>query len=173
MTKAVYITGVAGSGKTSVCAELAKRGYRAYNIEEIKGLFSALDRRTGKPFVNYNDDDFEMVKYHDWKCDKNGLQELMQKNDESISFYCGIASNTDEILPLFHRSVLLKASPQAIRKRLIERKNNNFAKTYEVREWVLGRKDFFEDHMKAKGAIVIDADQSLPDVADDIIERTR
>ncbi len=173
MVKSIYITGIAGSGKTSISAELTKRGYKAYNIEEVEGLFMAFDRRTGKPFENYDSDNFEMVQNHDWVCDKNKLQELMRKNSDGISFYCGIASNTGEILPLFYKSVLLEPSSEVVRKRLTERKNNDFAKTPEVQEWVLGRRAYFENYMKAKGAIVIDADRSLVEVADEIIEKIK
>lgn len=173
MAKSIFITGIAGSGKTSISAELTKRGYKAYNIEEVEGLFVMLDRRTGKPFIEYDDCDMEKVKYHDWACNKNKLQELIRKNKNSITFYCGIASNTEEILPLFYKTILLEANSEVIRKRLAERTNNDFGKSPEVQDWVLGRRSYFENYMKAKGAIVIDADRSLAEVADEIIEKTK
>ncbi len=169
MIKSIFITGIAGSGKTSVSTELIKRGYKAYNIEEIEGLFEMRDKRTGKLFENYDNYDFEKVKYHDWFCNKNKLQKLIQKNKKDIAYYCGIASNNDEILPLFDKVILLQASSEVIIKRLSERKNNDFGKTIEVREMVLSGKDHFENRMKEKGAIVVDANRGLGKVADDIM----
>lgn len=171
MPASIFITGIAGSGKTSASNELAKRGYKAYNIEEAEGLFEMRDKRTGKSFEDYDNYDFEKVKYHDWVCNKDKLQKLAESNKEGISYYCGIASNTDEILPLFDRVIVLQANPEAIRKRLIGRKNNNFGKIVGVREMVLDGKEPFEKHMKEKGAIVIDANRSLEEVADEIIEK--
>ncbi len=171
MAKSILIAGISGTGKSSVCAELAKRGYKAFDIEEVEGLFAMLDKRTGKPFVDYDNYDIEKVKYHDWVCDEKKLRKLMRKNAKGITFYAGIASNTFELLPLFDKVMLLVAKPELIRKRLSERTTNDFGKIVEVQDMVLREKEFWEKQMEEKGAIVIDANRSLAEVADDIIDK--
>lgn len=173
MDKSILITGVSGSGKSFVCKELIKRGYKAYDIEDMDDFFNMTDKKTGKVADHYNKKDLEWVKQHDWICDKNKLQELMCNNKKGIVFYCGTASNTDELLPLFDVVFLLKASPETIRKRLSTRKTNDFGKTSEVQEWVLSWKNWWEDHMCEKGAIIIDANQDIQKITTNIVEKSK
>lgn len=172
MAKPILIAGISGTGKSSVCAELMKRGYKAFDIEEVEGLFNMLDKRTGKPFVDYDNYDMEKVKYHDWVCDEKKLRKFMRKNVKGVTFYAGIASNTFELLPLFDKVVLLVVRPELIRKRLSERTTNDFGRTVEVQDMVLREKESWEKQMKEKGAIVIDGNRSLAEVADEILEKT-
>jgi len=171
MNKSILITGVAGSGKSSVCSELKNRGYKAYDIENMHDLFNMVHKKTGKIADKYDNDNLEWVKQHDWICNKNKLQELVRKNTKSIVFYCGTASNLDELLYLFDKIFLLKAGPETIRERLNTRKTNDFGKTPEVQEWVLSWKDWWEKHILEKGAIIIDANRDIQEITTNIIER--
>jgi dephospho-CoA kinase len=173
MNKSILITGIAGTGKSAVCDELNKLGYKAFGIEDIDGLFTMVNKKTGKPFKNYDDDNLKMVKQLDWICDIKKLQRLMRKNSDGIVFYCGTASNLDDLLPLFDKIFLLKISQKILRERLSTRTSNDFARTAEVQKWVFSWKTWWENHMKEKGAIVIDASRSLREIAKDIIERSK
>lgn len=173
MNKSILITGVAGTGKSAVCDELNKLGYKALGIEDIDGLFTMVHKKTGKPFKNYDNDNFELVKQADWICDIKKLQRLMLKNPKGIVFYCGTASNLDDLLPLFDKIFLLKVSQKILREQLSTRTSNDFARTSEVQNWVFSWKSWWENHMKEKGAIVIDASRSLREIAKDIIERSK
>lgn len=172
MKKSILITGVSGSGKSSICGEFIKRGYRAYDIDDVEGLFEMRDKRTGKVFDNYDNYDFEKVRHHDWVCDKDKLQKLIQKNRNGITYYCGAASNIDEILPLFDKIFLLTASPKVLCERLSTRTSNDFGRTSEVQKWILDLQKQWEDHISEKGAISIDANRDLQEVTDDIIKRS-
>ncbi len=173
MNKSILITGVAGSGKSAVCKELKKLGYKAYDIEGIAGLFKMVDKKTGKPAKNYDNYNLESVKQADWICNKKKLQQLMLKNSKGIVFYCGTASNLDDLLPLFDKIFLLKISQKVLRKRLSKRTSNDFGRTSEVQRWIFSWKKWWEDHMREKGAIVIDANHPLQKIATDIIKRSK
>lgn len=173
MKKSILITGVAGIGKSAVCDELNKLGYKAFGIEDIDGLFTMVHKKTSKPFKNYDNDDFEKVKQADWICDKKKLQRLIRKDAEGIVFYCGTASNLDDLLPLFDRIFLLKTSQKILRERLSTRTSNDFGRTAEVQKWVFSWKTWWENHMKEKGAIIIDASRSLQEVTENIIRRSK
>ena len=173
MDRSILITGVAGSGKSSVCGELRNRGYKAYDIEDMKGFFAMIDKATGKIADNHNNKNLQSVKHHDWICNKSKLKELARNNAKGIVFYCGTASNIDELLSLFDEIFLLKASPKILRERLNMRKLKDFGSTYEIQEWILSWKKWWEDHMREKGAIVIDANRDLQKITTDIIERSK
>lgn len=171
MKKSIFITGVAGSGKSSISKELNKLGYKAYDIEELEGMFKMIRRDTGEDFEDYNNADIEKVKNADWICDKNKLKELLQKQNDGIMFYCGVASYNDKMIPFFDQTILLKASPEVVRKRLNNREGtDDMGNTAENREWVLSWKDWWENQMVEQGAIVVDADGSSTEVAQKIIE---
>lgn len=169
MNKSILITGVAGSGKSAVCNELKKLGYKSYGIEDMDGLFTMVDKITGKTAEDHDNNNLESVKQHDWICNKNKLQDLVHNNARGIVFYCGTASNLDELLFLFDKIFLLKVSPKILRKRLGTRKSNDFGCTPEVQKWMLTWKKWWEDHMCEKGAITIDANRNIKEVVADII----
>ena len=78
MNKAVLVTGVSASGKSFLCEELSRLGYRSYDIEEIDGLFNMVSKATGKitDWKDYDKHNLECVKQHDWTCDKRKLQDI-------------------------------------------------------------------------------------------------
>jgi len=173
MNKSILITGVAGTGKSAICDELNKLGYKAFGIEDIDGLFTMVDKKTSKPFKNFDNDNLELVKQADWICNKEKLQRLMRKNSDGIVFYNGTASNLDDLLPLFDKIFLLKVSSKILRQRLSTRTSNDFGRTAEVQKWVFSWKKWWENHMIEKGAIIIDASRSLQEIANEIIEKSK
>ena len=97
----------------------------------------------------------------------------MNKNSNGIVFYNGVASNLDDLLPLFDKVFLLEVGEKILRERLSTRTSNGFARTAEVQDHLFSWKKWWEDNMKEKGAIIIDASRSLREVANDIIERSK
>lgn len=173
MNKSILITGIAGSGKSAVCDELNNLGYKAFGIEDIGGLFAWVEKETGKPAKNFDKDNLESVKQHDWICDKKKLQQLMRKNPQGVVFYCGTASNTDDLVHLFDKIFLLKVSQKVLRERLSTRTSNDFGRTPEIQKWIFSWKTWWEKHMYEKGAISIDANRGLREIAIDIIEKSK
>jgi len=169
MTRSILITGVAGSGKTTICEELTRQGYPAISLEDIKELFIMRDKETKEPITNLDNDDLEAVEKTEWICNKKKLQELIKKTSGKLVFYAGIASNLDDLLPLFEEIVLLKASNETLRKRLSTRTNNDYARTEEVQKRLFDWKDSWEAHMIEKGAYVVNANQKLEQITQELI----
>lgn len=172
MSDSILITGVAGSGKSTVCKELQRRGYAAYDIENITGLFAFLDKTTGKPATDYWANDPEWFERNSWTCDVGKLEELMLANQRRPAFYCGIAANLDDLLPLFDRVFVLTAGAETLRKRLSERQPSDFGRAPAIQEWLLGWKGEWEDKMRQTGAVMVGTDRGLLEVVDDIIRIT-
>lgn len=165
MKKSVLITGVPGTGKTTLSRKLTEMGYKAYDIEGIPGLFAAADRKTKQSVKDHDGADF---KY--WVCDKTKLESLIAGENSPITFYCGAASNLDEIMPLFDLVVLLTVSPDTMRQRLSSRTNNDFGRTTHVQDWIVSWKDSWEDMIKKNATLVISTDKGIEHVAEEIIK---
>jgi cytidylate kinase len=164
--KSILITGVPGSGKSSVCTELQRRGYEAYDIENIEGLFKMYKKDTGEEFIEYVND-AEHILNADWRCDLNELQKLIATQTKEIGFYCGFASNIKEILPLFSSVYLLNPSNEEVHKRLRTREGSGvMGGSEESRQAVLGWKEEWENEMLAKAITILDG--TIAEVADQI-----
>jgi broad-specificity NMP kinase len=168
MGKSILITGVSGSGKSAVCEELKKLGHNAYDIGYLRDLCRVVDKKTGEISKDYDPRSLESVKKHKFIRDKNLLQEFISKNSEGTVFYCGSASNIDDLLPLFDKIFMLEVSDNVLCERLASRTSNNFGRTPEIQAWILSWKKGWEDHMREKGAIVMDGNRSLREMADSI-----
>lgn len=170
MKKSILVIGVAGSGKSSVSKKLNDLGYKAYDIEEIDGLFKTINKNTGEVYEDFENNDLEKVKNTDWKCDLKKLQEIIKNETSNIAFYCGTASNWEDLIGLFDKITLLKASPEVIERRLSTRSVKDFGGTKEVRDWALEWKNWLEEEIGKKGAIIIDANDNPEKVAKEIIK---
>lgn len=170
--KSILITGIAGSGKSTVCAELKNLGHNAYSIEDMEGMFKMVDSKTGEDIIDHDNDDLEANKGHDWICDIKKLRKLMDENKGKTTFYCGTASNLDDILPLFDMLFFLNASKEELRKRLSRRSSDQFGRTPEVQEWVFSWMDWWEERMRKKGAIFVNADLDIKKVVSIILEKS-
>ncbi len=158
MKQSIFVTGIAGSGKSSIAKQLLNRGYEAYDIEDIEGMFAMYKKGTREIFSDYDNADPEKIKRADWLCDVKKLQQLINQQKGDLAWYCGVASNMDEILPLFTKALLLKTAPEVIRQRLSHREGtDDIGNTEASRDTVLGWKDWWEDQMLEKGLLVIDA----------------
>jgi len=168
MKKSILITGVGGSGKSTIARQLNKGGYRSYDIEDIDGLFKMVDKKTGEKNPDYSNDNIKHVQQHDWICDVDKLKKLIEDESGDLTFYCGIASNMEDLVPLFNVIILLKASPETTRKRLSSREAGEYGNTKEAQEHLLGWKDGWEQKMQELNAVVVNADKSPTEVLKDI-----
>jgi broad-specificity NMP kinase len=168
----VLISGIAGSGKSFIAKHLASIGIEAYDIEDDDDMFKMYRLDTGEVFHDYQNSNMEHVKNASWNCDVDLLKKLIKNQKTNLAFYSGIASNMDEIIPLFDKFILLKASKDVLYKRLCNRiGENDYGNTQEGRQRILESKDEFEENMKSKGAIVVDADGDADIVSKRILEK--
>ncbi|HLD57821.1 MAG TPA: AAA family ATPase [archaeon] len=171
MKKSILVTGVSGAGKSAISKKLNELGYKAYDMDDFPGLFTMINQKTGEPVVGHDNSNLEKVAEMDWICDKNKLQTIISDESNQLVFYCGSASNIDEILPLFDLVILLKVSPEAMRHRLTTRTENDFGRTSEVQDWIMTWKDWWENDLQQKGAVVVDACGSLDQVVKELIKK--
>lgn len=168
----ILITGVAGSGKTTISEELNKIGKEAIDIERVDGLFSMKERATGKMAGEFNVHSLEEQKKHDWVCNIDRLKKVLEGNTSKTVYYCGTGGNILDTFSLFDKVFLLTATDDVLRKRLTNRRNNYYARTPEVQDWVCEYRKPFEKACKKAGVEIIDTVKELADVVDEIVEKS-
>lgn len=156
--KKVLLTGVAGTGKSTLCTTLIGLGYEACDLEKVDGLFKMYRKDTGEEYVGF-DNSVEHIQNSVWRCDPKALASLLSNQKADMAFYAGTASNMEDIVPLFDQTILLVAKPENVYKRLMNREGqNDMGGSEESRQAVLGWQDWWDGEMKDLGAVPVPAD---------------
>jgi hypothetical protein len=85
------IEGVSGTGKTSVCDELRRRGFHSINGD--RDLAYQGDPKSGEPLDGF------AHEHHIWDVDK--VRTLVADQSHTASFFCGGSRNFDRFIDLF------------------------------------------------------------------------
>ena len=94
MARCILITGMSGTGKSTVIEELAARGYRAVDIDSPEWSEYAPDG--------------------DWIWREDRVQALLDSlGEDDILFLSGCAENQGKFYPWFDKVVLLSAPPRS------------------------------------------------------------
>lgn len=160
---AFLITGEAGTGKSSVAAELRRRGYLAYDADATLAYHA--DPATGQPIIERLDS----YAATDWLWNSRRVRELL--NTESNVFLTGCASNQREFYPLFANVFVLTIDATTLTQRLQHRRPGDYGMHPEELKDVLRSFEGFARGAIEDGAIPIDATQPLFTVVDAILAR--
>jgi thymidylate kinase len=164
-----FITGISGTGKTSIANALKERGVIAFSIDEVEGLCHWVNKTDGK-VVDYEAKlDKEFIDSHVWVCDTEKLKELINQNENVVVL--GMAENQEEFIPLFDKVLLLQCKPETFLKRIESREDNVFGKDKSAQEYLLNTYQEFENKMLEKGAVPIDVEKPLEEVVEEIIKQ--
>lgn len=166
----VLVTGQAGTGKSSVAGELQRRGFAAYDTDSMPEV-TGFDRvGTGEP-VPWSEIshpiDFKRVA---WNWRRPELERLLASADDV--FVCAITANVYELAHLFDRIFVLVPDRETLAHRLRERTTNTFGKDPREAAGVLSHNEVIASQWRSRGGVEIDASRPLPDVVDEILERT-
>jgi shikimate kinase len=107
----VLLTGMSGTGKSSLVRELRRRSFRAVDMDEPGGCVADAE---GNPL---------------WCEDR--VRDLLAAEDPGPLFVAGCAENQVKFYPQFTYIVLLTAPADVIRERLAARTNNPYGKRPE------------------------------------------
>ena len=167
----ILISGISGSGKSSISEKLVELGFESYDIEDDEEMVKMYRKDTGEIFVDYDNADMEKVNNSKWICDTALLEKMIKRQKTETAFYCGIFSNMKDIIPFFDKFLLLQVSPEVLHGRLCNRiGTEDMGNTEEGRQRVLSWKNNWEVKMINEGAIVIKADTDIGLIVQKILQ---
>jgi len=166
----VYITGIPGTGKSTVREELAKRGYKAYDTDD--GLAAFYHNDSGKEVVRptrASDRTRAWRAHHTWKISRDKVERLLAGSKDKTVFLCGTVSNDDEVRDLFSKVVALVVDEDTLMKRITSRSGDAFGKASHELEVAAQLVKTAEQDYRKSGAIIINGAQSVKSIADQIL----
>lgn len=166
----IYITGLAGSGKTTVCNELVSRGHEAYDADNALSDFYNND--TGelapRPFpVEKRTPEWRL--HHSWKLSREKLLELKPRAADKPLFVCGVAANEYEYIDVFDRIYALSIDLASVTERVKTRTTGDFGKSGHEMQMLIEWESSVNDYYQQIGAHIIDATLPIKDEVDQIL----
>lgn len=159
--KRVLLTGMSGTGKSTVVEELSRRGYKAVDLD--CDAFSEWVPFSAEP----RSSDSAVEPDRDWVWREDRVQALLATEDADLLFVSGCAANMGKFLPQFDQVILLRAAADVIIERLAARTNNPYGKRPEEVARVLGLMDTIEPLLRNAAGHEIDTSAGL----DEVVER--
>ncbi len=163
------IEGVSGTGKTSVCNELRRRGYHAINGD--RELAYQGDPETGEPLDGFgHEHDIRFGhEHHIWDVDE--VKSLVADQRNPISFFCGGSRNFVRFIDLFDGVFVLEVDLDTLNRRLAARPEDEWGGKPAERELVARWHATKEDI--PKNGVAIDATRPIDRVIDEILRRCK
>ena len=158
--KNILIEGLSGTGKTSVCDELQRRGYQA--IHGDRELAYQGDPETGEPT------DGGGQEHHIWHVDR--VEALVANRDEAVTFFCGGSRNFAKFIHLFDAVFVLDVDLETLDRRLDERPDADWGGGKPIDREVIARLHRTKEDIPSDG-ILIDATAPIADVVDEILRQ--
>ena len=146
--KRVLLTGMSGSGKSTIVAELAARGFKAVDADEGWS---------------------RLAPDGEWLWIEARIDELLATECADVLFIGGTASNQVRFYSRFDYIILLSAPADVITQRLAIRPNNPFGKQPDELARVLGDLAAVEPMLRRAATHEIGTSRALDEVVDDIV----
>ena len=143
---AVLVTGMSGTGKSTVLAELARRGHRVVDTDYGDWIEEGSERL--------------------WREDR--IDALLTERDERVLFVSGCVPNQGKFYARFDAVVLLSAPADVIVERVRTRDTNDYGKSDAERESILRDLAAVEPLLRAGATAEIDTRVSPAEVADEL-----
>ena len=167
----ILITGIAGTGKSTIVKALNERGIVAIDLHDVPDLFFWQDKITEEKIEYTPVHSKEWFDTVDRLCDIGRLKEMVSQYDDIVMAGTTSGRNHKDFLSLFDKIILLQTDPQTIVYRMQTRTNKSgYGKTRAEQEDNIEWQKEYDSLLILFGAIPVDTKGKLEDVVDKIIE---
>ena len=167
--KRFYMTGISGTGKSSIALKLKEKGIPSIDIDEIKGLCHWVNKKTKKVSYWHSGIGSEFLETHKYVCEKNKLISLMNKSGD-IVVVVGLADNQSDFFNLFDKIFFFYCDKKTFLERINKRINNDFGKHHSEQKMLLDWYMEFKRKMIKRGAVPINTSAPLNVVFNKVIK---
>ncbi|MEX0935210.1 MAG: AAA family ATPase [Candidatus Paceibacterota bacterium] len=169
----ILITGMAGTGKTTLVSKLKEQSFTALDLDDCD-VCMWVDKETGVEASYTEGKGEKWISQHRWVVSIPKLKDLLGQYDEQDVFVSGKISRTQiiEVSTLFDKVILLKPHDTHLHERLRTRTSNkyNFGKLKEERDRVVNGRQRFEDECVKAGAVVLENNGTIAETLDEVLE---
>lgn len=167
----ILITGIAGTGKSTIVKALNDKGVMAIDLHDIPDLFFWQNKET-KEKVEYSPvQSKEWFDTVDRLCDIDKLKKILEKYVDIIAAGTISGSNQKEFLELFDKVILLQTNPEVLVHRMKTRTNKSgYGKTKAEQEDNIEWQKEFDPQLLSHGAIPVNTDRPIDEVVEEIIK---
>jgi dephospho-CoA kinase len=152
----ILITGLPGTGKTTICHELKGRGFIAYDADE-DGLAHWYNNHTGLEIKVADEARTpEFVSSHLRNIPLAEVKRLAEQAKDGHVYLSGDPENEDELRYLFEKVYAVTVDETIRQQRLAARTNNTWGKLPHERERDLIRKQESFENYRKYGYILVD-----------------
>lgn len=164
----VLLTGMSGTGKSTLISALAGRGYKAIDADSEE--FSHWVQSDGEddPFDPPVDSD-SVWHNRDWVWREDRIDRLLATEDTDVLFVSGTASNQGKFHARFDHIVLLSAPPGVLIERLSRRTTNTYGKSADELARVLQHLETVEPLLRRAASLEIDTSAPVDALVETIL----
>ncbi|MEK7586195.1 MAG: AAA family ATPase [Patescibacteria group bacterium] len=172
--KRFYITGVSGTGKSSVGEKLQEKGITVIDLDVRENRLTHWRNNDTSEISHWHSGiGNKFFDEHSYIVDIEKLVALMDSyKDKDAVTVIGLADNPNFVnLIKFDKVFLFQCNKEIFIKRITERTNHNFGNDASEREWILSWYEDYEKEMLDKGAIPINTEGPLDEVVENIVSK--
>lgn len=164
----IFVTGVPGSGKSAVEQQLKKLGYESYDADSIGAAYNIQSGAIVK-IPPAEDRTPEWFQAHQWRVQRERVEQLRQEAKSKPIFLCGTASNEEDLWDLFDQVLILHIDELTLKHRILNREDNDFGKNeHELQEILVRHKNSLHK-LNLPKVTAIDATQPLDSVVQEVL----
>lgn len=155
--KRILITGMSGTGKSTLVLRLAALGYRA------------IDTDWDPEWEMLVDSGVEGTSTREWIWREERIESLLSTEGSDVVFVSACVSNQSKYYPCFDHIILLSAAIPVTVERLATRTNNPYGKCPQEVAAVLQFKRDIEPKLRRSATVEIDTNRPLDQVLQEIV----